>query len=806
VLEEDPTKVPLPVIPNADLDQALGLPIRAIEITGLRRIAPEDVASYLKEKIGDQFEPNALQIDVKTLWRQGYFEDVEVDLKSDQNGVRLRFHVKERATVTAVEFEDNNEINDEDLGEGIEVKKDSVLSFPALSRSLQKIRDMYAEKGYFLAEARFEIVRQKNNEVTAKFFVKENNQVSVRRVTFIGNEHVSTDELKAVMFTGNPGFFAFGAGGPFRQDAFERDIAILSALYYDRGYLQVAISTPRIMLTPDKSGIEVSVTIEEGPRFKIRQMRVFEQGEDGAEVEPIGGRRNLRMMVRGKTGQFFNRAELLEDLGQVKMLYKDEGYANVQAEPQMNVDAATNEVDVVIPVHRGPIVYFERIEVRGNTKTRDRVIRRELEIYEGKKYSESKLDRSKRRVTALGYFERVDFSTEQGSSPDRLTVYIDVAEKPTGTFQVGAGLSSIENFIGTAQVQQSNLFGNGQTLALQAQISGLRTLINLQFVEPYFLDSPFSLSANAFDRQTYYQDFSQRSRGGAFTVSYPLINPEVALGLTYSGTYDEALTNSGGGFNFLGTSPVRNGVFSQLPLANLFQNGFTSSLKPGISYDSRDNRLYPTSGLYLNLSTEFASPAFASENEFTRTTWSGKFYAPIWKGLVFKVNTNAGLVTSPRSSGVPIFARFFLGGIFDLRGFVYRTVGPRMPLNENTDPNSAPRTNGALIGGNLMYYQNVELEFPIFEPVGLKAVAFTDLGNAWNLEGNYCQAAGGAFEASTISPCFKPESLLDMRTSWGFGLRWFSPMGPLRFEWAFPFAPLSFEERSRFEFTIGNFF
>lgn len=806
-LPEDPDSVELPPLPATDLDTAQGLPLQLIEITGLRRITASDIQRYLRLKVGSAFDAAGLQRDVRELWRSGYFEDIEVDLRTSESGVSLRFHVKERAAILNVQFEGNDEIDDDDLAEAIEVKPETILNRPALGRSIQKIRNLYAEKGYFLAEASVSVVAEKNNEVSVKFTIKENSQVTVKRVTFIGNEHIPTAELKGIMYTGNPGIMAFGSGGPFRQDAFERDIAMISAMYYDRGFLQVSVNTPRVMLTPDKSGIEVSVTLEEGPRYKIRQLRIYEADESGAEVEPLEGRRALRLLVRAEGGDYFNRAQLLDDLSAVRALYRNAGYANVSAEPQMNVDPVTHEVDVVIPVQRGPLVHFERIEMRGNTKTRDRVIRRELEIIEGAKYSEYLLNRSRARVTALGYFERVDISTEQGSAPDRLTVYVDVTEKPTGTFQVGAGFSSIESFIATAQVQQANLFGNGQSVSLQAQFSGLRQMANLRFIEPYFLESKFSMSVDLFDQLRRYYDFAQRSQGGAITFGYPLVQPEVNVAITYSGSLDQVTTESNPYFLGIGNVSQRISAFSRLPLANLFNHGFTSSLRPSISYDTRDNRLFPTSGVYLNVSSEWATSALGSENEFIRNRWTGRFYVPIYKGLVLKLNTEAGVVTSPRAEGVPIFARFFLGGILDLRGYRFRTVGPRMPLTSSTDPNSQPTLNGVNIGGNLMYYQNLELEFPLFEAVGLKAVLFTDLGNSWNLEGNYCNAAGGGSLYPEVSPCFRGlESLAHMRTSWGFGLRWFSPLGPLRFEWGFPFKPLPYEEPSVFEFTIGNFF
>ncbi|MEB2311069.1 MAG: outer membrane protein assembly factor BamA [Sorangiineae bacterium] len=790
-------------VPKSEAEKARGLPIVDIDVAGNRRVAKDDVLTYLRERVGQAFAPEALSEDVRELWNSGFFDDIEVDLEQREEGVALRFLVRERPNVSEVLFEGNGSIDTEDLSGGIESKTNTVLSYPAVRRSVQKIRDMYAEKGYFLAEVKSEVIARKNNEVAVRFKITEHSQVSVRRVTFIGNQHVSSDELREIMFTGNAGFFAFGSGGPFRQDAFERDIAMLSALYYDRGFLSVQIMTPRVMLTPDKNGIEITITIDEGPRYKIRQLRIFERGASGEEVEPIDGRRNLRNMVRARSGDYFNRAELLEDLEAVKTLYQDHGFANVDANPETRLNPETAEVDIVVPVARGPLVHFERIEVRGNSKTRDKVIRREMEIAEGDPFNKTLLEKSRRRITALGYFERVDIGTEEGSAPDRMNLYVEVTERPTGTFQVGAGFSSIENFIATAQVQQANLFGNGQSLSLQAQVSGLRQLVDVRFFEPYFLDSEFSMSVDLFDQLRIYNDFSQSSLGGALTFGYPLISPELVASVTYTAELDKVSTQTTS--TFLGTSSAVS-VFTRLPLANLFNDGVTSSVRPALTYDTRDNRLFPTSGIYLRGSSELASTVFASENEFLRHRFTGRFYYPLGAGFVAKLNTEAGVVTSPNSEGVPIFARFFLGGILDVRGYRFRTIGPRMPLTGTTDPNSAPILDGANIGGNLMYYQNLELEFPILDKVGIRGVFFTDAGNAWNLEQNYCSAAGGGATYAVTSPCFDFSSLEDLRTSWGFGLRWFSPLGPLRFEWGFPFKPLPYEESSVFEFTIGNFF
>jgi outer membrane protein insertion porin family len=797
--------VPRPLnLPPTEAELARNQPIARIDVVGNRRVSKDDFLTYLRERVGQAFTPENLTRDVRELWDSGFFDDVQVDLDRTDQGVVLRFEVRERPNIREITFEGNNEIDNDKLLEGIETKSNTILSDPSLRRSVQKIRDMYAEKGYFLAEASYEKTPQRDNEVNIKFIIVEHEPVTVRRITFIGNEHISDAELREVMFTGQGGFFAFGSGGPFRQDAFERDVLMINATYYDKGFLSVVVSAPRVMLTPDRNGIEITLTITEGPQYKIRQLRIYERDASGREVEPIGGRRHLREMVRAKSGDVFNRAELAKDLQSVRTMYRDEGYANVEADPQTQLDPDKQQVDIVVGIRRGPLVYFERIEMKGNTKTRDKVIRREMQIAEGQLFSETKLETSKKLITALGYFERVDISTEEGSAPDRINVNVEVGERATGTFQIGAGFSSIENFILTAQIQQANLFGNGQSLSLQAQVSSLRQSVNIRYFEPYFFDSNVSLALDLYNQLRVYPDFSQTTTGGALTFGYPLTNPPyLRASLTYTGEQDSVSTTNT--TTLFGTSSAVS-VFQALPLRNLFTSGFTSSLRPSLTYDTRDNRLFPTSGIFLQGSTELAASFLGSETEFLRHRATARFYYPLGEGFVLKLNMEGGLVTSPREEGVPIFARFFLGGILDLRGFRLRTVGPRLPLNQSLDPNAPPIPNGAPIGGNLSYYQNLELEFPIIEKVGIRGVLFTDLGNAWNLEQVYCNAAQGTTFAVT-DPCFHGfSSLTKLRTSYGFGIRWFSPLGPLRFEWGFPFAPLPFEETNVFEFTIGNFF
>lgn len=794
-------------MPPTEVELARGQRIAKVVLVGNRRISAEDIAGYLQNmRPGKTFTPEGLAKDVRELWESNYFEDIEVDLTRREDGVLLRVLVRERPSIKALEFTGNEKVEKDDLTEAVsaELKAGAILSYAAIRRAVQKLRDKYAEDGYFLADVSFEVVPLKENQVNVKFTIKEHDPVTIRRITFIGNLHVSDADLRESMLTGTSSLMDFGSGGSFRQDAFERDVLMINALYYDRGFLSVQVATPRIMLTPDRTGIEIAIAITEGPRYKIRNLRITEKDADNKEVEPLGGRRHLREMVRARPGDFFSRAELVKDLGSVQTLYRDAGYANVEAPPQTELDPDKEEVDIAVTIKRHQLVYFGRIEIRGNTKTRDKVIRREMEIAERQLFSETRLERSKKRITMLGYFERVDLTTEQGEDPEHLNVNVEIGEKPTGTFQVGAGFSSIENFIATAQVQQANIAGTGNSFSAMVQISGLKQMVDLRVIEPYLLDTRVSASVNFFDQLRLYDQFSQTSVGGSVTLGYPLINPELRAALTYTLEDDKISTTQTS--TIFGTAASVS-IFQRLPLANLFNDGLTSSIRPTLTYDTRDNQLFPASGVFLQGSAEVASSAIGSHNEFIRYGLVGRFYYPInaSKSVVLKLNADAGLVMSPNPNGVPIFARYFIGGILDLRGFPLRSVGPRLPLKSALDPNAAAVPNGANIGGNMKYVQNLELEFPIIEAVQVRGVIFTDLGNAWNLESPYCTTAPGTPSVMT-SPCFRGESIFNVRTSWGFGLRWFSPLGPLRFEWGFPFKPLPYEQATDFEFTIGNFF
>jgi outer membrane protein insertion porin family len=780
-----------------------GRRIRRIRVRGNRRVAAEDIQATIQLRRGLPCTDQEVARDARALWDLGFFDDVVVDATLAGQEVDLLFAVRERPAVGRIVFEGNDEVEDSDLEEKVTLSEGAILSIPTIREQVTRIRDLYAEKGYFLARVSYRLRRMDENEVEVRFVIAEGSEVTVRRIRFIGNDHIPADELTSFMRTSETGFWSFlSSNDTFQREYFDEDVNRLQALYYDRGYLAVQVGTPRIELTPDRRFIDLTIPIDEGPRFKIGRLRISEVDADDQEVEPLGGRRHLREQIQANPGDWFSRSTIAQNLLEVTRYYRDRGYARVEMVPETELDMQRRVVHVVISIRRGPIVRIERINIRGNDKTRDLVIRREIQIVEGERYHQTRIEESKNRIQALGYFERVDMSEEEGSAPDRIIVNFEVQERATGTFQVGAGFSSIESFIFTAQIQQQNLFGRGQSLTLQLQLSGIRQLAQVRFVEPYFLNTDWTMALEAFKTIRQYQEFNRDSTGGSITLGHPLFTDDLRLFLQYKAEYVDISARSGGLF---GSGGAGLNIFRRSPLFNLFRDGLTSSVRLSLSYDRRDNRLFPTRGIYASYSTEVADEYTGSENIFIRHTAFARFYYPILGGLVLKLNTEWGLVTSRDPTGVPVFERFFLGGIFNVRGFGLNSVGPRLGLTRSIDPLADVAPQGTPLGGNMQLFYNLELEFPILEAVGIRGVIFTDGGNAWNLERTFCE---GGPDPSETDPATDPCStdISRLRTSWGFGFRWISPLGPLRFEWGLPFNPRSYEQDILFEFTIGNFF
>lgn len=800
----DEAEAPTPDVPSA-MPRSIchGKTIRGISIEGVRRVDPDDILGEMRLRVGSVCSDDDVARDARTLWNQDLFDDIVIEARPVSDGVQIVVTLTERPTIASVVFDGNDEINDEDLDEEVDLTDGAIVSIPTIREQLQKIRDKYAEEGYFLARVDYELRARDNdnNEVDVVFHIVEGEETVVRSIRFVGNEHVESSDLRGVMETHETSFLAFlTSNDNYQQSAFQDDVTRLQAYYYDQGYLGMSVGRPRVELSADRRFVDITIPVNEGPRFRIGRISVTETDDEGNEVDTLVPRDEILDSLGVEGGDWFNRTKLVEGLQSLTRNYRDAGYANAELAPETDVDSQRRIVDLDIRIERGPVAFIERVEIKGNTKTRDRVIRREILLLEGMRYNQTLLERSRYNIMALGYFEGVDFSESPGSAPGRIVLNVEVRERPTGTFQVGAGFSSLEQFILTAQIDQQNLFGRGHALSLNLQLSGIRQLAQLSFVEPWFLGTMWSLSADVARTSRQTSVFARTSTGGGFGFGHPIWDRRFRFNIGYRAEEVSIGAATGGFGGAMGAQAYS--AFSQLPLANRFLSGFTSSMRFGLTWDSRDNRMRPTRGLYASYSAEMADPVFGSQNTYFRQNAFFRAYRRLWGPLIFRANVEAGLITSRSDRGVPIYERYFLGGIYNVRGFNFNALGPRAILSSSTNPDLELSSNGIPIGGNLQAFYQLEIEFIILESAGIRGVVFTDGGNAWNLERNLGQAPSAESGFSLVNQV----DLWRIRQSVGFGFRWWSPMGPLRFEWGIPLARQTGEKPIQFQFTIGNSF
>ncbi len=742
--------------------------ISALKIVGARRSEPASVLKHIQHDPQGPLRCRTIREDIKRIFAQGFYRDVQVRLEEVQGSEPiLIYEVIEKRQVRAVRYEGNDELSEEDLTEVVDVKPFTILDLPKVKQNSKKIKDLYIEKGFFLAEVTSDIIEGSDQQVDVIFRINEKKEIRVTQIQIIGNQALSDEKIKSFLETREESALSFITGaGTFNNEAFERDQMRLLQMYYNEGYMQAVVSQPTVMISPDRSKLYITIRVEEGARFKV--------GLTSISGELLKPKEELLELFGMKEGEWFSSGSIRDGMTKVSEVYKDLGYAYANLIPNTRFVEDLGAIDLDLEIRKGPLVKIGRIEIVGNSNTRDKVIRREMRISEGDTYSSSLINRSQQLINRLGFFETAVIEPARSADPKRMDLIVKVKEKPTGTFQVGAGFSSIESFVGQAQIAQNNLFGRGQSLSLQATFSSIRSMANLRFSENYFMDSRFQFSANVYRYDTNFFNFIRQSLGGNLTLGYP-ITDDLSIATTYT---IEEVNASKGGFGVRSNSSVTP--------ANYFNNGITSSLRLSAFYDTRNNRLFPSKGTFLSASVEDATRFLGSTNEFYRYDLKHRYYFDLGYNLVLKSNINWGLITTANQSGVPIFERYFIGGPLSVRGFFRNSLGPQLQTPVVAQPSA--QTSAFTIGGTEQLFFNFEFEFPIFQQVGIRGVSFVDGGNAFDRNADYM------------------DKLNQFRFAWGFGVRWFSPIGPLRFEWGFPFNPIDNEQDSVFEFSIGNFF
>jgi len=736
--------------------------VKEVLFRGLVRFDRATARRYVKSAVGKPMDPGRVSADVRALFGTGAFGDVQVSVRPSGDGIALVFFLEERPAVDKVLVSGNDEIDEEDILKKITVRSATILDLKRVEQSAQAIRDHYVAEGYFLSEVDWKLRARPDNLVDVVFVIREHAKVEVQRIEFVGNHNLKTEDIAEVMATKEGSILGFLTGvGTFSPVLFEDDVKRVELFYNTKGYADVKVDPPVVMLSRDRKFIVISITVHEGDQYNVGKVAV-----DGDMLFP---KEELEEKLALTPGHIFNVQNVQADNMTLTNLYKDQGYAFATVANAHQLHKEDRLIDFTYVLQKGEKAYFGRIDIVGNKDTRDWTIRRELRVFEGDLYNETNLRKSEARIKRLGFFEAVEIKPKPGHLPDQVDVVVEVKERQTGSFTIGAGISSIENFMFQAQISKQNFLGRGQNLSLMAVLSSLRTIFQLSFEEPYLFDTNWTLGFDAFNNEMLYYNFTKETRGARLTIGHRILDE---FGVSVSYKIEGVDINSGGQKDPL-----------DVPVAHLFEKGLISSITAIAYYDSRDDRLFPTKGNMSSASLEWAGPQLGSDFEFIKVVANVKQYFPFVLGSVLKLSGTYGYVGNPGGGSVPLGERFYVGGIFTIRGFERYSLGPKIATGSARDPAAfqVPFT----IGGNKELIFNVEVEFPIFMPVGIRGVVFFDAGNAFD-------------DDEQVNP-------LDLRTAVGFGIRWWSPIGPLRFEWGFPLRPQKGEPPMVFEFNIGTF-
>lgn len=731
-----------------------------VEVKGNSRIESDAILEKMALKPGDALESSAVAADIRSIFSLGYFEDVRFSLDSDGGVSTLVVEVKERPVVTKITYVGAEEFDAGELEETTGLKPFHVLSVERVRSAEEKIAQKYEEKGYYIARASTEVwpVPGRPSEVELRIKVEENDKVVIRKIQFLGNEKFAASELKRIMITSEGHVFSWmTSGGTYREAAFERDLAALAFFYGNEGYIEARFGKPRVTLSQDRRYVDIVIDIVEGRQFNLGQVEF--------SGDLLFSREELRESFEMEEGDVFSTGVLQENILALTDKYGDEGYAFANVIPRTRMQEGEPIVNLLIDLEKGEKVYWGNIKVTGNTKTHDKVIRRELRFNEGELYSATKRKKSLERIMRLGYFGNdVNFltSSPKGES-DQLDLEIRVSEKPSGTLVVQAGYGSGAGASFGAQISQANLFGRGQQLSLNLQLSKQDQTFNLSFTDPKVFDTEWLLGGDLYLTKTdigRVRTYNQEIFGGAIRVGR-----EIVEDLNASGSYKLE--------KYKLTDAVSEDIFTD-PVKDA--ESVISSVTTALAWDKRNNRIDPSGGHFVSASSEFAG---LGGRVFQKFNFDARYYRKVWGSLVFRTKFEYGLLTNfMTDETVPDAERYVLGGVSSMRGYRQSTVGPTRAITITNDEGTT--TSDYTIGGtNKLLYIN-ELEMPLIPDANIRIAFFFDVGNSWDPN---ISSTGAALLAN-----------------YGWGIRWYSPLGPLRFEWGYPLSTVPGKNNKDVEF------
>jgi outer membrane protein insertion porin family len=725
-----------------------------VKVRGNQRVDDSTILYYIKTKVDQPLSRQQIRQDIEQIYSLGQFKDIRVETEETDGGVEVIFVVVEIASVGQIEISGNKKLETDDIREKITLKRGATFQDHLVNESEEEIIKLYREKGYFFAQVQGRHKITSNNLVKVEIKIREGEKVNIEKIRFVGNKSFSDGELRDQMETNEKTWYSWlDDSGIYQKDILSLDLFRIESFYQDKGFIRVLASEPKIEINKKDKEIYITISISEGPRFRVGNVEV--------QVDGTVPEEEIRSAMETIKGKYYSRTAINQDVLKVADLYSRQGYAYADVNPNIKINDQTKIVDLNLDIDKGKKVYVGEISILGNIITQDNVIRREFRLKEGELFNSDKLKRSKQRIGNLQFFEDVKIDTRRGKEPDLIDVVTTVTERPTGSLSVGAGFSSVENFIFTASISKDNIFGRGQKISFSTSLSSIRSDFNISFTDPRVFDSEFLFGVDLFNDDNDFITFNSRRRGGGIRTGKAITEYDW-VGLSYR--YEDVKITE--------VEPEDETEF----LKN--EDRTTSRISPTYIRDTRDNFLNPSTGWRHVVRFEVAGGPLLGGADFTRSGYEVTYYHPIWGKLIAAVHGEINFADGYGGDDLPAFERYFMGGPSSLRGFTIRDVGP---MDDNGDP----------LGGEQSLLLNAELQYPFTK--SLRGFVFYDRGNVY----------GPGPDLDTTATSI---DLSVMRDSAGLGVRFLSPFGPIGLSYGFKLDKEDDESAGEFHFSAGSAF
>jgi len=714
--------------------------IKELTVEGNRRVQEAVILGRVKSAIGAIFNPAQLSEDVRAVFALGFFDDVQLKIEDFEGGVKVGFVVVERPFVRDVDFVGNKHVSTNELQDKIDLKLGSVYNPVDVQRARERMKEHYESEGYFEVQITPDIEKFADGDVKVVFTINEGRQMKIEEIVIRGNRGLTDKQIKNAMATQERQYWILR--GTVQRQRLDEDVDRILQLYNDHGYIQARVESHDVTVDREKARVTINIVVVEGSQHHVASV-----GFTGVTLVPES---EVRRQVKLKAGDVFSRSALRDSVKSIEDLYSNIGRASAEVNPKLDVQPES-KIAILFEVSEGPTVYVERINIAGNVRSQDKILRRELQMAEGEIFTLRKLQRSKQRLTNLGYFEKVEVNTAPGSDKTKIVVNIDVTERPTGLFSIGGGFSSADGILGTIDLSQNNFLGRGWLATIKIRAGANIQQGQLSFTEPWLFDRPLAAGFDLFSTQRQFLEYDYRTLGGGLRLSHPF-EEFWRWHLGYRLTSDDILHVKNPQDSFLRDEEGTH---------------VTSLVSGTVGRDSRDSIQTPSKGGQLAWSTELAG--LGGDHHYSKTTLFMTYFQPVWFGHIMSGRAEGGYGFGFGDERLPVFERFFLGGPNSIRSFKTRQISPQDEF-------------GTRIGGTSEVLGNLEYLIPL--PFDVRLAAFFDIGNVYGFKTKF--------------------DLTELRKAAGGGLRWVSPFGAIRVDYGFNLDRRPGEKAANFHFSVGS--